>query len=411
MKVTQISNETGLKLRGYEKAITLSLFLVPFFLTFQNAVEHYTFIPNYLNQYIPFLAIVVSLLLRSKSIFIDKKLGLVFFYASICLVWSSDYVTGLLWVFNLFIGLLLGGLLHRYKMNVRCLLGFVYGVILCNIVLLPEVISKFPFSFTRYMTGGIPFYDGDVSVGPNGWGQVLVLAEIALMVVYNSGYEKKKFWVMTVIICYFCFLTQSRTSIYFVAFLLVANYWLRSVKIVKSKIVIWKYIFVIAVAFAAVFIVIYLGEHYGAERITQSNNFGHRTGIWLAAVDVYLNKMNLFQKMFGCGTGASGKTILKYWNYSYVVDIDFSVGADHISVHSTYLSTLLNLGLIGFIMYMGYWISAIIKLFRSRLWPYLMYALMVLVMGVTYHMFENSTYVITLSLTQYALLRTLSESS
>ncbi len=370
--------------------ISLAFFSVAFF-PFRYVVNKYTMLHITLIQYLPLLIIVFYRLFFYGKIKINIILFLIAFYCLISIAWTLDINAAIKWALNIFIGIILGEFFSSDSFDESQLIFVSIGVIACNIFLLPNIVTKLPILITNMSLIRIPSISGDISVGPNGWASLLALSCMILM--YLETIKKIKFSLFIVLFSltiYFMVLTRSQNNLYS-CFLIIGIHYFIKIKKRKSRAKILYILLLIICLY-----VIYLIPKY-IDKTTNVYEFdlNERDAIWSGTIDIFTNKLNILQILFGSGAGSTGRILANHWSLRY----DYYLTADHLSAHSTYLDSLISIGLIGTIVYLGYWAYMLVKLLRYSEKPYYLFPLYFFISGIAYHMFANWYFGLLLGLT------------
>ena len=132
----------------------------------------------------------------------------------------------------------------------------------------------------------------------------------------------------------------------------------------KAFILIWM-----ALIFAVVVVVLYLlydanlagnAERYGSLQsyLVFNDDWGNSRGwAWIRTMDIYMNELNIFQKLFGYGADTLALLMLQYYPPTNGVLFD--------SVHNEYLHFLVTVGFVGMASYIVLLGSSIVHMFKN----------------------------------------------
>lgn len=345
-------------------------------------------------MYMPILILTAATIIWHSKINVNNRLLYLLFYYAALLPFSCDIQTGLLSIMNIIIAICISSGLSKEKINEKCGLAFVIGLIICNIILFPSVITKFGFDLDYMITYRIPFMEGDITVGPNGWGQYLTLAVMIMLLVM---YKKRNIQLFQAAIFaslfVFLFLTQSRAQLLsaaFVTFCAIMVIFTKNNQSNMTKII-------ISIGLLAAIAVLALKIRSGATRYSDIKDIvtlGKRVDIWDSGLSAFIDKMNPAQWLFGVGTGGTGVFIAMASNS----------GEEYINAHSMYLDSLIMSGLVGTILLLNYWFHTLIVLFRHRRESMaFVFPLWVLFLGLTTHFFANWPYLFAMTISEIAI--------
>jgi len=339
----------------------------------------------------------VIFLFKYRELKIRKNLLVFLFYIVLLWPFSPNLSAGAIIIINIASSIILGNFFYKKSLTIFNFEPLILGTIICSILLLPDIVKLLPLSVGYVRLNRIPQIEGsDILVGPNGWAQMLGVATVLLLVeMYEVKRVKVRYVVMLLTLCFLIYLTGSRTIFYAILGMLV--FFLISVFSTRNISVLNKLLIVLVFVVGANMV---FNIELGSSRVFNiySDNaaeLGGRREIWDIALDVFTNKMNVLQELFGVGTGGAGVYIARA-----VASPD-----DHISPHSFYLDTLINFGIVGFIIHIGFWIHSLyIMWLKKRSSIYYFIPFFVLFIGITNHFFINIQYCIMLSVTNVILL-------
>lgn len=376
--------------------VIFCLFLISFSSPFRYIVNHYFGIPVTAVLYLPILLLVAYFILHKQIIKINKFLIFIAFYCLFASFWSSDFTSGIQWFINIILGIVLGTFFADSKFEDQQLIAVIMGTLICNILLLPEIVQKFPVNITYISYTRIPNIRGDIEVGPNGWANLLSFCLIILLFLSDQNKIKRvPFYLLAALTVYFLVLTRSQTNLYCMYLILGIFFFIRAIRS-KRRIRWWAILFAILL----LYFLFYLPEIIDKTTNIYVFDLNGRLEIWKGAMDIFLNKLNVLQMFFGCGTGSTGEILFSNWSYTY----GFNVTDDHISAHSTYLDCLFSIGIIGTIMYIGFWFYMLIKLLKCKDKSFYLFPMYVLISGIPYHLFSNWYYCLLLALSWTGML-------
>lgn len=378
------------------RIIMVCLFCVSFASPFRYVINQYLGIPVTLIIYSPILLLVSYCLLSKQIIKINNFMLFIAAYCLLTTFWSSDFTSGFQWFINIIFGIILGSLFADKKFEDKHLISFTIGTIICNIMLLPKIVTKLPFHITNMSLIRIPTIKGDIEVGPNGWANLLSFSLIILLFLYDQNKIKKiVFYLLAGLTIYFLVLTRSQTNLYCIYLILGMFFFIRAIRS-KRRIKWWGILFVVIL----LFFLYYLPKIIDETTNIYDFDLNGRVEIWGGAVDIFLNKLNVLQMIFGCGAGSTGEILFNNWSYTY----GFRITGDHLSSHSTYLDCLFSIGIFGTVMYIGFWFYMLIKLLKYKDKAFYLFPMYVLISGIPYHVFGNWYYSLLLALSWSGIL-------
>lgn len=386
--------------KQFKRWIYLLSFIIPFCYPFRYLISSVSHIHVYIVMYSAIWLLMISFMIKTKHLIVSKWLLMVFAYYILTLALSPDHSTGMKWIINLMTGIIIAGVLNSYGTNkdFRFLIPFVIACLICSTLFLPSVVRHLPINLTYNYTVRIPYMEGDISVGPNGWATTLALAfMITVCTIIFKNLQTLFGVAILLIIGYFMYLTQSRTqtfSILIVLGLLIFTNIFNKRKRWYTRIA----SLLIIIISIVLFIWIVKDGLLGNSRLGELNLNG-RNSIWQLSADAFFNRMNLFQKFFGVGTGGTSVYLFN------VAGSDFAyASSDHISAHTIYLDSLISSGLIGTVLAIGYWVRACyILLFRGKKSVNFIFPLYVLISGIGAHVFLSWEYGFLIAFTEVGI--------
>lgn len=386
--------------------ISILVFLTPFCYPFRPVISRYIHVHVYIVMYSTLAIIAATVLLKIKIIQMTYHLGWIFMYFAVILFFSPDLDSGIKWIVNILLGIILGNLLYYYHFELINSIPFILGAIVCGFFLQPAVIQKFPLNFTYIYNVRIPFMDGDVSIGPNTWAFTLSICFLLAALIFCE-YSKKIIRVFSAVcmmlIIWLLILTQSRTEIYalFMCLIMMIYKWTFPIK--GKSILGIMHVILLFTMIAALIIILFIPNviFSGNSRIT-TFDFNGRLTIWMTAIYVFLT-MNPIQWLIGVGTGGASVYIFQNAVEIYrKLEIKFdSSGIDHISTHNIYFDALISSGIIGMSLVMIYWIKAFFLMLTKKKCLLFVFPAFVLITGLAGSLFMSWDFCILIAIVEY----------
>lgn len=388
--------------KHYRFWLSCLLFAIPFCYPFRPLIGRITHLHVYIVMYSAIWILLFSLLIKTRRLIISKGLSLMFAYYILLLPISPDYSSGLKWIINLLTGIVIAGFFNSNvkdeESEVSLWFPMIIGTLLCSILFLPSVVRLLPVSLKYNYLIRIPYMEGDISIGPNGWATTLAFSFLLLLFLFS--YKKIRtfaFIFLIMAILFFMLLTQSRTQTYSViavsGIYIFINMFSRKHSINMNVL---SFFFLGASVFLLVWII--RDSVAGSERI-ENLDFNGRFPIWNLAREIYWNDMNVLRKMFGVGTGGTSVYLQN------VGGAEFIVTGEHISAHSIYIDSLISSGIIGSFIVIGYWLRAMWLLLKSQNSIYCIFPLYLLFSGIGTHAFMSWEYGFLIAFTEIGLYK------
>lgn len=378
------------------------LFTIPFLYPYRMFVNRYIHIHVFTIMYISIWALMLLLFTKSKTVIVTKGLLFILAYYFVTFFYTCDYDTGMKWIINVVVGILIGGCLNHLEYEYEWWMPIIIGVLLCSVSMLPSVVQLLPVNLTYMYTIRIPFMEGDISIGPNGWAATISTAYLITLIIIPY-YKKHKIFIYAMLLALlgFCFITQSRSQ-FFTLIIISGLYILRTGADKKKTFFVNLLYKIIMVTVVLLFIWIMLTNFVvGSSSRLGSFDLNGRSEIWSEAINIFFFRMNPFQQLFGVGTG--GTSVFLYNN----IGSGFAWAAsDHISAHSMYIDSLISSGVIGSVIAIGYWMHAsYVLFFRAKKSTTFVAPLYILIAGFGGHLFIDWYYGIIIAITEMAMYK------